>query len=149
MERSPRQWGMEEEPHQLDASEIFDLWIGLLAAPVIWSVHFLVVYGLVEFACDYGWFSNNAGGLTVLTWIIVGATALALGLILYAGWSAYHRWNRLTRGGKEAGDAPGIGSEGPRRFLALGGLLLSVLFFMMVLLILFPALLLRACPWST
>jgi hypothetical protein len=114
-----------------------------LAGPVIWTVHFLVVYLVVEAGC------TGAGpGLRLLdppvpTIVTLAATAVAAVACLVSAALAHRRW-RATRG---AGDeeAGGLGAPDRDGTLVFGGYLLSLLGFVMVLFIGLPALVLPSC----
>lgn len=58
------------------------LGIQLLAGPVIWITHFMVVYLLAEVACEFGLLTDTLLGLPVLSWVVLAATALAIGAIV-------------------------------------------------------------------
>lgn len=107
----------------------------LVAGPVIWSVHFLVVYLVVEAGC-----SGSGPGMArfappVPDVVTLVATAVAvLACLATAGWSL-HRW-RSASGGDEAHPLSG---------LDFVGFLLSLLGVVTVLFVGLPALWLPAC----
>jgi hypothetical protein len=100
----------------------------LVAGPVIWSVHFMVVYLAVEAGCN-----GDGPGLRLFdppvpTVVTLAATALAaLACLASARWG-WRRW----RAGQEAA-------------LAFAGFLLSLLGLVTVLFVGLPALVLPAC----
>jgi hypothetical protein len=113
-----------------------------LAGPVIWSVHFMVVYLAVEAGC-----SGDGPGLsvfdppvpTVLT--LVATVAAALACLGTAAWG-YRRWRAQVgddTGGRDAEPADRGGS------LAFAGFLLSLLGVVAIVLVGLPALVLPAC----
>jgi len=130
-----------------------------VAAPVIWSVHFMLVYLVVEAGC-----SGDGPGLRLFdppvpTVVTLAATAAAaLACLAVARWS-YRRW-RAGRPGPagEAGDHAG-GRSGDRAggrsgvldgpdlggSLAFAGFLMSLLGVLTVLFVGLPALVLPAC----
>jgi hypothetical protein len=122
------------------------VWIQLLAGPVLWSVHFLLSYLVVEAACQAGW---NPGilGMNGLSLIVVGFTVLAvIGTLLFAlqsyrGWRAKHTDRNLRDQFRESRGW----FEGPIDFMYFCGLLLSVLFAIVILMVGLPALFLQPC----
>lgn len=114
-----------------------------LAGPVIWTVHFMVVYLVVEAGC-----TGDGPGLqlfnppvpTILTLVVTAIAALACAAS--AAW-AYRCWRaeRSEAANGRAGDALTDRTE----TLALGGFLLSSLAAIVVLVVGLPALVLPAC----
>lgn len=89
------------------------LWFGLLGGPVIWFLGLAGEYALVEVACT----KRSMFPLHL-------ASSITLLVALSAAFAAFSQWNRLGRGwATEAGD-PATRS----RFMAVMGLILSVLF---------------------
>ncbi|MDQ3708471.1 MAG: hypothetical protein M3387_04040 [Actinomycetota bacterium] len=118
-----------------------------LAGPVIWSVHFMVVYLVVEAGC-----TGDGPGLylfdppvpTVVT--LVATIVAAVACLACAGWS--HREWRTSRQrvASEAERPTGELDEHDRReSLAFAGMLLSLLGAVTVLFVGLPALVLPAC----
>jgi hypothetical protein len=113
-----------------------------LAGPVIWSVHFLAVYLVVEAGC-----TGDGPGLdlfdppvpTVLT--LVATAVAALACLGTAAWG-YRRWR--ARSSEELPDS-GVDSADRGGSLAFAGFLMSLLGVVAVLLIGLPALVLPAC----
>ncbi|MDQ3538333.1 MAG: hypothetical protein M3415_06020 [Actinomycetota bacterium] len=114
-----------------------------LAGPVIWSVHFMLVYLVVEAGC-----TGDGPGLrlfdppvpTVVT--LVATAAAALACLACAG-RGYRRWRS---GRQEAADEAGdLGQHDPSGSLAFAGFLMSSLGFVTVLFVGLPALVLPAC----
>jgi hypothetical protein len=115
----------------------------LVAGPVIWSVHFMLVYIVVEAGC-----TGDGPGLRLLdppvpTVVTLVTTAIAaLACLACAGWG-YRRW----RAGQQApaAEASGLEPIDRRGSLAFAGFLLSLLGVVEVLLVGLPALFLPAC----
>jgi hypothetical protein len=111
----------------------------LTAAPIIWSVHFMVVYLAVEAGC-----TGDGPGLdrfdppvpTVVT--LVGTAVAALACVGTAVW-AYRLWQANRSGGQAHAQ------QGQLASLAFAGFLLSLLGIIAVLLVGLPALILPAC----
>lgn len=100
----------------------------LLAGPVLWSLHFLVVYLFAEAACTDEGRGIDAGRGPAVVWVTVVATVVGvLACAAAALWA--HRRARV----------------GPDRELALVGALLSWLGVVSVLFVGVPALVVSAC----
>ncbi|HXH12048.1 MAG TPA: hypothetical protein VNP04_20065 [Alphaproteobacteria bacterium] len=93
------------------------LWIGVLAGPLAWFLHQQVSYVLATLRC------SDAAML-----VLHVATAMALLIALAGGGIAWTSWRR-TDG---EWSARGGGTVARSRFMALGGLLLSALFFLVI-----------------
>ena len=121
-------------------------WFHFLGGPVLWSVHFLVSYSWVEFACRVRLIvlDSTILGLSVLSWSVLVLTFVAVLATLYVGWSAYRSWQRLRKS-QEPNELEAWGVES-RRFMAFGGIVLSTLFGLVILLTGLPALVLGPCP---
>jgi hypothetical protein len=117
---------------------------GMIGAPIIWSVHFLIVWLLVEFGCAVGlanthWFGVNAVHATVLL-----ATVAAAGLIVFSGIIAYRRYQRLQS--LSSDEQSRFQREVERaRFMAVVGMAFSVLFLVVVIYVALPAFVLPPC----
>lgn len=113
-----------------------------LAGPVIWSVHFLVVYLAVETACSGGGAGLGAFGPSAAEAVTIVATVVAAVACLLAA-AASHRRYRTDRTPDDSptdlSPAEGVGT------LAFIGFLLALLGFVTVLLVGVPALFLPAC----
>lgn len=98
---------------------LFALWVGLLAGPVLWLLQFQTNYSLVSLTCRHGG-----------AWVSHAVSIVALVLTTLAGLLARSKW-------REAGGGwPGEGREGiaPRtRFMSVLGLLISAIFFVVIL----------------
>jgi len=122
------------------------LWIQLLAGPVLWSVHFLVSYLIVEAACQAAW-NFSILGIQGLSFVVIVLTVLAvLGTVLFAfrsyrGWRDIHSDRRFRDQFRESTGW----FEGPVDFMYFSGFLLSVLFAVVILMVGLPALFLQPC----
>jgi hypothetical protein len=119
-----------------------------VSGPLIWSVHFMLVYLVVEAGC-----SGEGPGLRlfdppvpkVVTLAVTAAAAVAA--LACAGWS----WRRWRASGSEpaadeAGDlAGGLADRDRGGTLAFAGFLLSLLSVLTILLVGLPALVLPSC----
>lgn len=121
-------------------------WLQLLAGPILWSIHFIVSYLLVEAFCRMGW-NFNLLGLPGLSVIVVVLTVLALLVVAIFGMRSYRSWRNLNRDLtlREQVRETSQWSDGPVEFVYLSGFLLSVLFGVTILAVGIPALFLRPC----
>jgi hypothetical protein len=122
-------------------------WVVVLAGPVIWFVHFLIVYVAAEAGC-----TGDGPGLDLFdppvpTILTLAATAAAvLACAAFGVWG--YRWWSLRRhaSGAAAGDHAEDASDVQNRASAgFAGLLLSSLSFFSILLVGVPAIFLRPC----
>jgi len=122
------------------------LWVQLLAGPVIWSIHFLVSYLFVEAACQAGW-NFTIVGIDGLSFMVITLTLLAvLGTALFA-FKSYQGW-RESHGDHSLRDQFQERTgwfEGPVDFMYFSGLMLSILFAVVILMVGLPALFLQPC----
>jgi hypothetical protein len=122
------------------------LWIQLLAGPVLWSVHFLLSYLLVEAACQAGW-DFRLLGFNGLSFIVIVLTVLAVigtglfALRSYRGWKDLHEDRSLRDEFRDSS----YWFEGPLDFMYFSGLLLSILFAVTILMVGLPAIFLQPC----
>lgn len=110
----------------------------LLAGPVVWSAHFLLVYAIVEAGC-----TGDGPGLRLFdppvpTIATLVATAVAAAACAGCAWWGYRRW----RGGERSEEAE---DQDPGGAVAFAGFLLSLLSLVSVLFTGLPALYLPAC----
>ncbi len=94
------------------------LWFGILGGPMAWSAHLLVSYGLVYVVRGTGW-----AFLLHLTTLTTALVALAAGIAAWRGWRHPPAENRA--------EMPDVAAR--RRFMGYIGLLLSGLFFLVIL----------------
>ena len=106
------------------------LWTGILAGPVAWLLQMQTSYALVPWACATGHV------------FVLHLVTLAGLLIAAAGaWLAWRDWRRF---GKEWPKGKG-GPQMRRRFMAVLGLLTSVMFFLVILAQGIPSFILNPC----
>jgi hypothetical protein len=119
-----------------------------VSGPIIWSVHFMVVYLVTEAGC-----SGDGPGLAlfdppvpkVVTLVVTAAAAA--GALACAGWS-WRRWQAAgtVPAADEAADlAGGLRDRDRGGTLALAGFLLSLLSVVTILFVGLPALVLPSC----
>ena len=119
---------------------LWSLWFGVLGGPVVYSVHFWLVYTLAEAACQANLLRYRVLGLEAIAFWVMVATVAAAALTGYGAWLAYGNWQQLR--GQEPQAATSY-----RPFMAFIGLWLSVVFTIVILLTGLPALFLVLCDW--
>jgi hypothetical protein len=111
-------------------SNALALWTGILAGPVAWLLQMQTGYALVPWACATG----HVFVLHLVT--LAGLLIAAAGALL-----AWRDWRRF---GKQWPQARG-GPQMRRRFMAVLGLLTSVMFFFVILAQGIPSFILNPC----
>jgi hypothetical protein len=106
--------------------------VAMIAAPIVWAVHFLLVYILVSLACGFGWNDGRLIGLDPAEFGIAVATLAALALIAYIAVLNLRKYRRALA-------AP------TSRFIALTALLLGVLSAVAVVWVALPTFMLPTC----
>jgi hypothetical protein len=122
------------------------LWLSVLAGPVIWLVHFLASYLLVEAFCNLGW-SFTLLGINGLSFLLVILTVLGVvGTGLFA-LKSYRAWKKVNwdHGLRDEFRETTRWSEGAGEFMHFSGFLLSLLFTATILMVGIPVLFLPAC----
>lgn len=107
----------------------FLLWLSILAGPAVWFLNMEASFALAPWVCQ--WQSNLVPGLTA---------AIALAIVATSGLLARYEWQRLE---VPSGD-PQPAEPRPRA-MALGGMLLSGLFFIVIVAQTIPTLQLGLC----
>jgi hypothetical protein len=105
---------------------------GILAAPAAYAVVALVNYIVAPAVCQAG-----MSGSTVLKVVTFLVTAAGLLVALWAGYTAY----RNVQGARAAGAS----SDDSRRFISVGGIMLSVLFSALIIIAGLSGLAMRPC----
>lgn len=120
--------------HQMGTSERLGspmLWFGILGGPAAWSAHLLVSYGFVYVVRGTGWVF-----LLHLTTLVTALVALAAGIAAWRGWR--------HPSAEDKAEMPDVAAR--RAFMGYTGLLLSGLFFLVILVEGTPPLFLDAGP---
>lgn len=99
------------------------LYFGWLGGAVAWAGHFAVAYVAAEFGCLSGWGHRVYAGINLVSWVVIGATAVALLVTAAAIVTAYRL--DVYLGADERG---GTDTAAPRAHLARTGLITSVAF---------------------
>lgn len=105
------------------------LWTGILAGPIVWLISFEANYALVPWACIFS---------TKLALYLVSLVALVISAA--AGVLAWREWKAL---GTEAPAHAGTLSRS--QIMALGGVLLSTMFCLVIVAQAIPELILEVC----
>jgi hypothetical protein len=116
------------------------LWFGVLTGPILYSLHFMAVYLLVETACKAGRLQFSVLGINGIAFWVVLLTLVAAGVTGYSTFVAYRDWRQTRLAGEGR-------HESYAALMALLGLLLSGFFTVVILLTGLPALFLVACDW--
>jgi hypothetical protein len=125
-----------QEQKRFDRFLIF----GLVNGPIVYSLHFLVVYFLVEGSCKSGFVRREIFGFGVVSVAIVVLTVLATAIVLFGGYVSYRGWRRSKENAERGQDAYS-------RFMAVAGMWLNGYFGLLILLTGLPVLLLVFCDW--
>jgi hypothetical protein len=118
----------------LHRASLPQIWFGLFGAPLVWAVQFAILYALLARACYPGlaprqWMDvETRASLPLILTAVATAVAALSALIAWKNWRAAGRERRGSVEGLLA-----IG-EGRTRFMALSGLMLSLLFLFAILL---------------
>lgn len=108
---------------------------GMIIAPLLWALHFVLVYGLVAIGCAFGLDR-------VVMRIAVGIlTVLALAGIVGVGVGNRQRWQAAKAEERESGEE----RPRPEHFLALNAVTLAGLFFIATVWVTMPVYLLPLC----
>ena len=134
---------MGEPSATLEVRNAKTLWFGMFASPVIWSVHLLIGYMVAEAACMTNMLAFNIMGVSALLVFLVALTLLAMGGIAWNAWWSYRSWRYYASLSPEE-EFP-LQAYDRDEFLALSGLLLSGIFFFLLLINLYPFFVLRPC----
>ncbi|HYY94841.1 MAG TPA: hypothetical protein VE713_10010 [Pyrinomonadaceae bacterium] len=95
------------------------MWACVLAGPVVWLLQFQANYTLVSLTCNHGG-----------KWALHAVSVAALGLTAGAGLLAWSNWREV---GGDARQNEGASVITRSRFMSVLGLLVSSLFFLVIL----------------
>ena len=126
-------------------SRSLGLWFGVLAGPLLWVTQLYVNYQWEEvLACSPA--VSDPGtvlGLSVRTWVLLVNTVTALGTV--AGLLVALRWYRRTHQAEAGGVRTTEHSESVAHWMAVAGVINSVLFLLLIVVGYAPPIILRAC----
>jgi hypothetical protein len=133
-------------PHRQQVT-LASLWFGLFGAFAAWSIQVPLAYALVSHSCYPARMPLARPLLGMLRPLTIGISLVALGVAIASAAMAYRGWKRT------GGEAPGqhlelleVG-EGRSRFMALGGVLTSVLFAVAIILTGAGVIAMSPCSW--
>ncbi|HSM54539.1 MAG TPA: hypothetical protein VK879_00155 [Candidatus Sulfomarinibacteraceae bacterium] len=130
---------MQEEQATRTASAR-QLWFGVAAGPIVWAIYLGVSYTLVALHCQWGFFSFRALGGPGLLLILTAVALVAAAPVLYGAYAAYGNWRAFESKETLQGRV-----EERQHFLALSGVLLSSLFFLVILVTWIPIFVMGPC----
>jgi hypothetical protein len=105
------------------------LWFGVLGPPVAWAMQLFVDYYLASLRCAPGFTANSWAGVSVFTVLIVAMTVLMAVVACLAGLGALSIWRGLDVNVEETIE----GDTGRVAFMALGGMLESLFFLLIII----------------
>ncbi len=116
------------------------VWVLFLAGPVIWFLHFIIVYLMVEAGCAADRYDAELAGLPALSFVTVALTVVATAVALELARRARRMWRARATDPDDwlAGDDRNAG-------LALAGALLGVMSAAAILFVGVPAVVLQPC----
>jgi hypothetical protein len=114
-----------------------DSLLGMLGAPIVWAVHFLLCYVAVSLICDGGYPKASIAGMTLTELIVAGVTLAAGAALLSLGMFNYRKWRSIPRTDRADG--------GATRFMALCSVMLCGLSLVGLIWVAFPAFVLPSC----
>ncbi len=121
---------------------------GLMGAPVIWGVHFLANVTIASRACASTEMSPSASTHAALLVIdaVAALVALAALYVSMQAWGSTRHEGADTRASSTTPEhhAAEVG-EGRTRFIALGGIMMSTVFFIAILFDTFAAIVVTSC----
>jgi hypothetical protein len=105
------------------------LWFGVLGPPLAWVAQLFVDYYLSSLRCAPGFTWVRWVGTSGFTILIVVATVIAALIAIAAGLGAWTIWRKLNT----SVAATAEGATGRVPFMALGGMLLSLYFLLLII----------------
>lgn len=119
------------------------LWLGVLTGPIVYSLHFVAVYLLVETACKARLLEYTLFGLNGISFWVLVVTVVAALISAYSTFTSYREWRRTQRNGEQDAER----NEAYQQLMASVGLGFSGFFTIVILLTGLPALFLVVCDW--
>lgn len=117
----------------------------IIVGPMVWAVHFLIVYITTAIACAKGIFDLQVLGMTLIPLTVAAATLIAAALIIDGIVLAYRRWRGSPGARPEMPPHDRPGEQSRYRFMAYAGLLLSGLSLVATLWVALPVLFIDSC----
>jgi hypothetical protein len=116
----------------------------VLAGPIIWFVHFIIVYVAGEFGCRINFTNQLIVSLTTIQLIVGIVTIVSVIGVGIGGMMAYRQWQSAEN---QQNDVPS--PEMLVHFLAMMAMLLSALFLFAIVMTAVPTIFLSTCDWVT
>jgi hypothetical protein len=120
------------------------LWFGMVGAPIVWSLHLLLVWSVDEFGCRLGFDQGSILGINSLHALVLAPSLVALTVSAGAGVIAYRNWREIEALDDEQRERYARGVE-RGRFMAVTGMAFSALFSLVILYMTVPIFLLPPC----
>ena len=108
----------------------------MVAAPVVWALHFVCVYGWTAVTCA------NTGAAADARVGVAALTVIALAIIVFVAWRAWRQWDYADDWDYEH-EAPT--DEHRREFLGHAGWLLAIVSAVGVVYVALPAVFIGSC----
>lgn len=108
----------------------------VLGSPILWAIHFNLVYFLNTLFCSGGWGSGDV--VVMLTAVPFGAASAASGIVAYRKWRELRAGRSLRTGLVEHGGRSSV--------LLVMGIAASVLFTLLIVLESFAPIYVPSCP---
>lgn len=125
--------------------DLYTLAFGVLAAPVVWGLALVSTYAVASNACFSGHAPELNAAVSGTTWSALLAIILSAFVIsAAAALVSYRSWSAVPREHAEPVSLLAVG-EGRTRFLAIWGMLTSILFAGLILLSVIAILVLPLC----
>jgi len=105
------------------------LWFGVLGPPLAWVAQLFVDYYLSSLRCAPGFTWVRWVGTSGFTILIVVTTVIAALIAIAAGLGSWATWRKLNTSITETAE----GKTGRTAFMALGGMLLSLYFLLLII----------------
>jgi hypothetical protein len=103
-----------------------DSLFSLIAGPLVWSAHFLLIYVFTALACARGFFHDEILGIRIVPLVGSALSLVAVALIIDALYLSWRRWQGgLADDERLPGTQDDDGTTSRRQFMARAGLLLS------------------------
>jgi hypothetical protein len=119
--------GLARPYHGLDWRATLILTVMMLAGPIAWSLSLFLKYALASNTCSYLPPGSNENLTWLWSWFIV-IDVCALVITGIAAWLSYQSWSATRHESPGHIDTVSEIGEGRKRFLALWGLLIAMLF---------------------
>lgn len=111
--------------------------LGLMSAPIIWALHFLLSYVIVSLACAAGFTGPWIAGISAVEASIGALTLIAVALLVHIAIINHEKWQRARLSNTAGTDMSG--------FFALCAMRLCGLSAVALIWVAFPAFMLSPC----